>query len=166
MNDPALETELAALLRNGRKIDAIKLVRQRHGLGLKEAKDEVDLLERSLGLAPQPVAAGPKSSLIFWFLFVLMGLAVWWFFTRKASAQELTLPSGPLQFGVFHARFGADGTFALDGQGWPSFAGTWKRSADTIEIATPGAAGGCDAAGRYKVHVDSRVTLDVIEDAC
>jgi outer membrane protein assembly factor BamB len=76
------------------------------------------------------------------------------------------LPSTDLRFGVFSARFAEDGGFSLKGEGWPAFAGTWKRVGDTIEIATPAAAGGCDKAGRYTVRVDSRVALDVVEDAC
>lgn len=43
--DPAaVEAEARALLADGRAIEAIKLVRQRTGLGLKEAKDYVDAL--------------------------------------------------------------------------------------------------------------------------
>jgi ribosomal protein L7/L12 len=41
-----LEAQLSALLAQGKKIDAVKLYRQATGLGLKESKDAVDLLER------------------------------------------------------------------------------------------------------------------------
>ena len=37
--------EIVALLRIGRKIEAIKLYREMTGLGLKEAKDAVDRME-------------------------------------------------------------------------------------------------------------------------
>jgi ribosomal protein L7/L12 len=37
-------------LRAGRKINAVKLYREAHGVGLKEAKDAVDAMERQLGL--------------------------------------------------------------------------------------------------------------------
>jgi large subunit ribosomal protein L7/L12 len=37
--------QLADLLRNGRKIEAIKLYRAQTGVGLKEAKDAVDAME-------------------------------------------------------------------------------------------------------------------------
>jgi ribosomal protein L7/L12 len=40
-----LEVEVAALLRQRKKIHAIKLVRERTGIGLKEAKDAVEALE-------------------------------------------------------------------------------------------------------------------------
>jgi ribosomal protein L7/L12 len=39
-----LEAELRALVANGRKLEAIKLLRERSGIGLKEAKDFVDTL--------------------------------------------------------------------------------------------------------------------------
>ncbi|MBI5563543.1 MAG: ribosomal protein L7/L12 [Chloroflexi bacterium] len=38
--------EIERLLRNGQKINAIKLLREQTGLGLKEAKDAVDAIER------------------------------------------------------------------------------------------------------------------------
>ena len=43
--DPALSEEARGLLTMGQKIAAIKLVRDRTGAGLKEAKDYVDALE-------------------------------------------------------------------------------------------------------------------------
>lgn len=41
-----LETDLRPLLEAGFKIDAIKLVRERTGCGLKEAKEQVEEFER------------------------------------------------------------------------------------------------------------------------
>jgi hypothetical protein len=40
--------EVAALIETGRKIEAIKLVREATGMGLKEAKEAVDDLEKQL----------------------------------------------------------------------------------------------------------------------
>ena len=83
--------------------------------------------------------------------------------------QGAPLPAGPLKFGGFSARFGADGTFALDGPGWPPFKGTWKRDGGEIELLTPDAAGGCDKPGRYRVTVEKdkgHVTFDLVADAC
>lgn len=42
--DP-ITPEIAAAIRAGRKIEAIKLYREAHGVGLKEAKDAVDAHE-------------------------------------------------------------------------------------------------------------------------
>lgn len=39
------EDEIRSLLANGRKIDAIKLYRELHGVGLKEAKESVERME-------------------------------------------------------------------------------------------------------------------------
>ena len=40
-----------------------------------------------------------------------------------------SIPSTSLSFGVFTARFGDDGAFTLEGEGWPSFKGTWRSMA-------------------------------------
>jgi outer membrane protein assembly factor BamB len=84
------------------------------------------------------------------------------------SGQGTPLPSGPLKFGAFAARFGADGAFSLEGSGWPSFKGTWKRDGGDVEIVTGGeAAGGCDKPARYRVTIDkTHVTLDLVADPC
>jgi outer membrane protein assembly factor BamB len=84
------------------------------------------------------------------------------------EAQQATpIPSGPLKFAAFSARFGADGSFAIEGPGWPAFKGTWKRAGGEVELLTPGAAGGCDATARYRVSVDKgHVTFDLVSDAC
>ena len=72
----------AALLRAGRKIEAIKSLRERTGVGLKEAKDAVDLLERQLGLET-PMNATAKS-LIFWVVLIIVAVLVW----NLASARS------------------------------------------------------------------------------
>jgi outer membrane protein assembly factor BamB len=84
------------------------------------------------------------------------------------EAQQATpIPSGPLKFAAFSARFGADGSFAIEGPGWPAFKGTWKRAGGEVELLTPGAAGGCDTAARYRATVDNgHVTFDLVSDAC
>ena len=45
--DGPLEDQLLALIRQRQKIHAIKLLRERTGVGLKEAKDAVEALERT-----------------------------------------------------------------------------------------------------------------------
>lgn len=42
--DSALEAEIASLLEGGKKIEAVKLYRERTGLGLKEARDAVEAI--------------------------------------------------------------------------------------------------------------------------
>ena len=93
-------------------------------------------------------------------------LAAIWCGTPGARAQQPapSLPSDPLHFANFAARFAADGAFTLEGPGWPTFKGTWKADGAEIEILTPAAAAGCDQPGRYRfrtentrTHVRSRV---------
>ena len=77
------------------------------------------------------------------------------------------MPDYPLQFAGFSARFQPDGTFSLEGAGWPTFRGTWKPTDGGIEILTPDAPGGCDKAGRYRVQTrDARTTIDLVADDC
>ncbi|MBM4784177.1 MAG: hypothetical protein GQE15_41435 [Archangiaceae bacterium] len=53
---PAPASSVQALLREGRKIEAIKLYREQTGLGLKEAKDAVEAMEQGAqALAPPPL---------------------------------------------------------------------------------------------------------------
>jgi hypothetical protein len=67
----------AVLLRAGRKIEAIKSLRERTGMGLKEAKDAVDLLERQLGLARAPALSATAKSLLFWIVLIIVGVLIW-----------------------------------------------------------------------------------------
>jgi outer membrane protein assembly factor BamB len=87
-----------------------------------------------------------------------------------AGQQSAPLPGGPLKFAGFSARFGSDGSFSLEGPGWPPFKGTWKGQGSEIEFLTGGdTAGGCDKAGRYRATVDAakgHVTFDLVADAC
>jgi ribosomal protein L7/L12 len=55
--DPAAESELRELVAKGQKIEAIKRVRELTGLGLKEAKDYVELLPRAATVAAAPAPA-------------------------------------------------------------------------------------------------------------
>jgi outer membrane protein assembly factor BamB len=87
----------------------------------------------------------------------------------NASAQEaaMQLPSSPLKFGAFVARFDSGGTFTLQGAGWPSLSGNWKRTGSTIELSMSGGPGGCDGPGRYEFRVDGkRVGFSLVSDEC
>jgi outer membrane protein assembly factor BamB len=84
----------------------------------------------------------------------------------RFGQPALQVPSGPLAFGMFIARFGADGTFTLAGRGWPPFKGSWTAEASEIELRTPGEQD-CDGPGRYHVAVQgTRLTLEAVSDAC
>jgi hypothetical protein len=75
----------AALLRAGRKIEAIKSLRERTGVGLKEAKDAVDLLERQLGLERASGMSATGKSLLFWIVLVIVGMLIWTLSSRFSS---------------------------------------------------------------------------------
>src|SRR5215467_15901760 len=100
-------------------------------------------------------------NLLFWLTFIVLGVAIWWWSTRPAAAQEVSLPSVPLHYGFFTVQFAADGTFSFGGEGM-SAKGTWKRTGTIVEIATPGAPDECKNPARYTFSVaGSRVSLDV-----
>ena len=81
--------------------------------------------------------------------------------------QTQPLPDYPVQFAGFTAHFQADGTFSLQGSGWPAFKGTWTSADGGIEILTPNAPPGCDKTGRYRVTPGgARFTLDLVADDC
>lgn len=52
----AFEQEIVTLIEQGKRIEAIKLYRQRMGVGLKEAKDAVDELAARHGFATKGIS--------------------------------------------------------------------------------------------------------------
>ena len=84
---------------------------------------------------------------------------------QRPSVGEI--PSTPLMYGFFTARFAADSTFSLEGQGWPAFNGSWKRDGANVVLDTTGGGHECTESGRYAVRVNGdRVSLDVVADPC
>jgi outer membrane protein assembly factor BamB/protein tyrosine phosphatase (PTP) superfamily phosphohydrolase (DUF442 family) len=93
----------------------------------------------------------------------------WVEFARKyiETHRKAALPSHPLSFGVFVARFDPAGTFTLEGDRWPKLNGSWKIQGDEVELAMSGGPGGCDAPGKYRFNSDGkRVSFDVVADEC
>ena len=84
------------------------------------------------------------------------------------SAQEATLlPTGPLAFGAFVGEFGADGSFRIEGQGWPALVGTWKVSGAELLLVPTEGVGDCSGPGRYGYEVeDGRLRLRLVTDDC
>jgi outer membrane protein assembly factor BamB len=90
-------------------------------------------------------------------------------FARKyiEKHRQASLPSHPLSYGVFLARFDPGGTFTLEGDRWPKLNGNWKSQGTEIEVTTSGGPGGCDQPGKYRFNVDGkRVSLDLVSDEC
>ena len=90
--------------------------------------------------------------------------------SRPAGASQqpdVQVPSYSMKFGAFVANFDSDGTFTLEGTGWPRMAGNWKSKGDEIEMSMTGAPKGCDGAGRYRIRVDgNHLSFDLISDEC
>ena len=64
-DEPDFEAELHRLLNAGRKIEAIKLYRERTGTGLKEAKNAVEALEAGNPLKlPEPLDSAVESEIV------------------------------------------------------------------------------------------------------
>jgi outer membrane protein assembly factor BamB len=84
-----------------------------------------------------------------------------------SRATDVQVPSSPLTFGAFVARFDSGGTFTLEGAGWPRLTGNWKSKGDAIELSTTAGPKGCDGPGRYRIRVDgNHVSFDLISDEC
>lgn len=98
-DNPILDGRIRSLLSKRQKIEAVKIYREEYGVGLKEAKDAVDRIERSMGQMsdsmPMPFesaigsdpfadkpATGPRGVLILAVLIALAvcGLGVFFFF--------------------------------------------------------------------------------------
>lgn len=85
------------------------------------------------------------------------------------TGQQATpqLPSFTLTFGVFVVRFDSAGKFTLEGQGWPSFKGTWTTDGEQVELVVPEGSDGCDRPGRYRFRADgNHLSFDLVADDC
>ena len=86
---------------------------------------------------------------------------------QAAPAPTVTLPSQPLRFGAFTARFDPAGTFTVEGQGWPKLEGTWTIQGAEIELRTPSAPKECAQPARYRVDAPGgHPTFALIADPC
>ena len=94
----------------------------------------------------------------------------WNEFARKyieKHQSKASLPTHPITFGVFQARFDPAGTFALSGKGWPKLDGSWKISGSEVELLMSGGPGGCDGPGKYRYESDGKgVTFNAASDEC
>ena len=91
-------------------------------------------------------------------------------YIAKHQKQQGALPSHPLSFGVFTARFDPAGTFTVEGDRWPKLSGNWKSQGAEFELsltALANGAGGCDGLGKYRATFDGKhVTVGVVSDEC
>jgi outer membrane protein assembly factor BamB len=88
-------------------------------------------------------------------------------YIEKYRKPAVAIPSHPLTFGVFQVRFDPNGTFTLEGRGWPKLTGSWKGEGSQMEISTNGGPGGCDGPGRYKFDTDGKhLKFALVSDEC
>jgi outer membrane protein assembly factor BamB len=82
--------------------------------------------------------------------------------------RQSPLPAGPLAFGAFQGEFHDDGSFTIEGQGWPPLRGTWQAAGGELALTLLDAPDGCDAPARFAFRVDDgHLTLTLVgEDAC
>jgi outer membrane protein assembly factor BamB/protein tyrosine phosphatase (PTP) superfamily phosphohydrolase (DUF442 family) len=93
----------------------------------------------------------------------------WNEFARKyiEKHRQASLPSQPVTFGVFQARFDPAGTFTIEGDRWPKLNGSWKSQGSEIELSMAGGPGGCDGPGKYRVNTDGKhISFDLVSDEC
>jgi outer membrane protein assembly factor BamB/protein tyrosine phosphatase (PTP) superfamily phosphohydrolase (DUF442 family) len=94
----------------------------------------------------------------------------WVEFARKyieTHKPKASLPSNPLSFGAFTARFDPAGTFTLEGSGWPRINGTYKNLGSEVELLMSGGPGGCDGPGKYRYETDGKhLSFDLVSDDC
>ena len=112
--DSPLETEIISLLEAGRKIEAIKLYRERTSTGLKEAKDAVEAIAAERRI---PSRAGCLGAVLF---FVLISLAASAWAAEPASrnappSQEMKLWK-EIDIGPYKGSFPCLGDLDGDGQ--------------------------------------------------
>ena len=98
----------------------------------------------------------------------MLALAVMWMVSAAPQPTSAAVPSSMLRYREFTMRFAPDGSFELQGTGYPTFKGTWKRvGADEVEIVAANGRGGCAEAARYRVSSQERWTvLDAVNDPC
>ena len=92
------------------------------------------------------------------------------YIAKHQKQQKGALPSNPMSFGVFTARFDPAGSFTVEGDRWPKLSGEWKSQGAEFELsvaALANGAGGCDGVGKYRATFDgTHVTLGVVSDEC
>lgn len=84
-----------------------------------------------------------------------------------ARQADLQIPSYQMKFGAFVIQFDSDGTYKLEGTGWPKLSGNWNVKGDEMEITTSGGPKECESHGRYKVqNSDKRIGFALVSDTC
>ena len=98
---------------------------------------------------------------------VVLAMMCWVVASAGGGQEAAELPTGVVKFGAFVAQFEAGGRFKLDGTGWPSMGGEWKRVGGEVELRASGGPKGCDGVGRYRFRREGeRVSFELVSDEC
>jgi outer membrane protein assembly factor BamB len=77
------------------------------------------------------------------------------------------IPGGPLVFGGFSSEFFANGSYRIEGEGWPLLTGTFDVAGSELLLAPAEGASECGGPGRYRFGVESgRLSLRLTSDDC
>jgi len=94
----------------------------------------------------------------------------WLEFARKyieTHKPKASLPTHPLSFGAFTARFDPAGTFTIEGAGWPKVNGTYKNLGSEVELLIASGPEGCGGPGKYRYETDGKhLSFNVVSDDC
>jgi outer membrane protein assembly factor BamB len=85
----------------------------------------------------------------------------------QAAPAQSALPSGLLTYGMLSGQFNADGTFSMEGGGWPRLVGTWTAADGVVEFIVSEPAGMCSEPGRFAYAVEgTTVRFEMVSDDC
>jgi hypothetical protein len=82
-------------------------------------------------------------------------------------ALQGALPQGLLTFGGFTGEFLANGSYRIEGEGWPTLAGTYTASGSELVLLPAAGSGECEGPARYTFTAESgRLSLGLLSDGC
>jgi outer membrane protein assembly factor BamB len=82
-------------------------------------------------------------------------------------AIQGALPSGILVFGGFSGEFYANGSYRIEGEGWPALVGTFTANGSELLLLSREGPGECTGPGRYAFEVEGgRLSLRLKTDDC
>ena len=76
--------------------------------------------------------------------------------STSRSIAKAAIPSHPLSFGIFTARFDPAGTFTLEGERLAQNHRNLEESGSEVEFLMSGGPGGCDGPGKYRFNTDGK----------
>lgn len=82
-------------------------------------------------------------------------------------AVQGALPGGLLVFGGFSGEFFGNGSYRIEGEGWPALVGTFTLTDSELVLVPAEGASECTGPGRYRFEVEAgRLSLRLAADDC